>query len=390
MSKNITVGIDIGSHNTRVMAVEYTHEAERKTKRIIGIGHAETRGVRHGYIVNPNETVESLRDALNQAEQTSGTCIRQAILSVGGISLSSHISGGSCIISKADNEVTSLDIQKALRDAESKLSIPNKHVIDTLTLEYKLDGKKIFGRPEGMKGIKLDITVIFIACLKQHLDDLISVVNSAGVDVIDVVASPIAASLVTLTEKQKTAGCMLLDIGSETVSLTVFENNYVISLHVFNLGSTDITNDIALGLKISLTEAEQIKQGILIGNVPQDEIENIIEARLSDIFDLVQKYLKKIKRDGLLPAGVIIMGGSQVPITETLARKILNIPANLATIPVNTKKNPVLKDAGWFVVYGLCMAGRYSTTDNTSLNPLYKGFSNIGNFFKSIIKQLKP
>lgn len=391
MSKNITVGIDVGSHGTRVMVVEYTNDGERKTTRIIGTGYAETRGVRHGYIVNIEQTTESIQKAVAQAEQVSGIRIKQAVISITGVSLGSHISTGSAIISKADNEVTSLDLQKALNDSESKLSIPNKQIIETLVLEYKLDGKRVFGRPEGMKGIKLDITVLYIACLKQHIDDLISSINNAGIDVIDIVPSPIATSFVTLSEKQKTAGCMLLDIGAETVSLTVFEDNQIISLHVFTIGSNDITNDIALGLKIPLPEAEEIKQGVLIGNVSHGDVETIVKARLEDIFELIQKYLKKIKRDGLLPAGVIITGGgSQVAITEALARKILNIPASLAHIPTNSKKNPLLKDISWLVVYGLCMSKRYTATGNTSYNPLSKTLSNIGHFFKSIIKQLKP
>lgn len=389
MAKNITVGIDIGSFHTKVMVLEHSIDNNRRSSKIIGTGLAESRGVRHGYIVNINDASQSLQSALEQAEHSSGTRIRQATISIGGISLASHIGNGSSIISRADNEVTDLDIQKAVNDAESKLQIPNKQIIDTLILEYKLDGKRLFGRPIGMKGVKLDVMVLFVACLKQHIDDLVSVANTAGVDVLDVIAAPLAGSLVTLSEKQRTAGCMLLDIGAETVSLAVFENNTVISLHVFNIGSTDITNDIALGLKIPLATADEIKQGIIVGNVPQDEVENIIEARLADIFELIQKYLKKIKRDGLLPAGVTIIGSSaQIPITEDLARKILSIPATVPILSQN-KKSP-LKDQGWFVVYGLCVASRYSSSRNTSFNPFSRLFHSIGSAFRSIIKQLKP
>jgi len=390
MSKNVTVGIDIGTHTTRVMAVEYSNDNNKRTSRIIGTGQSETKGMRHGYIVKQEEAARSLSEAIEKAEQSAGIRIRQATVAVGGVGLSSNVGYGSAIISKADNEVTELDIQKALNDAEEKLNIPNKQIIDVIHLEYKLDGKRIFGHPIGMKGVKLDITVLFITSLQQHLNDLIATVNTAGIDVTDVVASPLAGSLVTLTEKQRTAGCALLDIGAETVSLAVFENNNIISLHVFNIGSTDITNDIALGLKIALQEAEDIKQGILIGDIPQGEVENIIEARLTDIFELVQKYLKKIKRHGLLPAGVIILGaGSQISIIEDLARKILSIPAT--AIPAQgLKKGLNLKDPSWFVAYGLCVASRYSSTGNTSYNPLRKGIKNIGNFFKSIIKQLMP
>lgn len=389
MAKNISVGIDIGSATMKVMVLEHIIDKNSRGSKIIGIGTVESRGVRHGYITNIGDATQSLQQALSQAEQSAGIRIRHATVSVGGISLASHIGNGSAIISRADNEVTELDIQKAIKDAESKLSIPNKEIIDTLPLEYKLDGKRLFGRPVGMKGVKLDVTVLFVACLKQHLDDLISVVNGAGVDVLDVIASPLAGSLVTLSEKQRTAGCMLLDIGAETVSIAVFENNTVISLHVFNIGSNDITNDIALGLKIPLTVADEIKQGIIVGDIPQGEVENIIEARLTDIFELVQKYLKKIKRDGLLPAGVIIIGsGAQIPIIEDLSRKILNIPATVPVLSQN-KKSP-LKDQGWFVSYGLCVASKYASSGNTSLNPFSKALHSISSIFKSIIKQLKP
>lgn len=391
ITKHITVGIDIGSSTTKVMVVEHVRDEQRKSSRIIGIGQSETRGVRYGYVVNPTECANTLKDAISQAEQHSGIRIRQVVLSIGGISLASHMTSGSSIISKADNEVTNLDINKSLADAESKLTIPNKTIIETIPLEYKLDGKRVLGRPLGMKGIKLDTTVLFIAYLKQHLDDIVGVINSIGIDVVDIVPNPLATSFATLTEKQKTAGCLLLDIGAETVTLTVFEDNAIISLHTFNLGGSNITNDIALGLKVPLAEAEQIKQGALIANTPQSEIENIIEARMNDIFDLVQKYLKKIKRYGLLPAGVIITGGaSQTSITENLARKMLNIPATLASIPVSNKKTPLLPDSGWFAVYGVCMAGRYTTNTNTEQNPLYKTLGNISRFLKSIIKQLKP
>lgn len=390
MAKTVTVGIDIGTHTTRVMVVEYSKDNNKQTSRIIGTGESETKGIRHGYVVKVDDATKSLQEAMEKAEQSAGVRIRQATVAVGGVGLSSNVGHGSAIISKADNEVTELDIQKALNDAEEKLNIPNKQIIDVIHLEYKLDGKRIFGRPVGMKGVKLDVTVLFIVTLKQHLNDLISVVNAAGVDVSDVIASPLASSLVTLTEKQRTAGCALLDIGAETVSLAVFENNNVISLHVFNIGSTDITNDIALGLKIPLQEAEDIKQGVLIGDIPQEEVENIIEARLTDIFELVQKYLKKIKRNGLLPAGAIILGaGSQVPIVEDLARKILSIPAT-ALPAQGLRKGLNLKNPSWYTAYGLCVASRYSSTGNTSFNPLHKSFRNIGNFFRSIIKQLMP
>lgn len=391
MSKNITVGIDIGSYSTRVMVVEHSQEKGRNFSKIIGVGKSTSKGMHHGYIVNTGDASESLEEAVTQAETQSGIRIRQALVSVNGIELSSHIQQGSSIISRADNEVSDLDVQKSIDDAESKLQIPNKEIIDFIPIEYKLDSQKILGRPQGMKGIKLDSKILFLACSKQHIKNIIKTVNQAGIDVLDMIPGPLAASLVTTTERQRTAGCALLDIGSDTVSLSVFEDGTLSSLKVFGIGSSDITNDIAIGLRISLDQAEEIKKGILIDrDISQEKVEEMIEARLTDIFEYTKTHLKKIKRDGLLPAGIIIIGaGSIIPITEHLARNILQLPATKA-VHNSSKKNSILEQEEWFVTYGLCMAGKYQTTKNNTFNPFKKITKTISGFLKSIIKQIMP
>jgi cell division protein FtsA len=347
--------------------------------------------MRQGYIVNIDDSSSAILRAVEEAQAQSGVRIRQATVSIGGISLSSHMTLGSTIISKADSEVTDLDVQKAILEAESELSIVNKDIIDRIPIEFRLDGQRVFGRPEGMRGIKLEVSVLFVTCLQQHIDDLIAAINAAGIDVMDVIASPLASSLVTLSERQRTTGCALVNIGAETVTVAVFENNNVIALHVFSIGSTDITNDIALGLKITLQEAEEIKKGVLVGTIPQDKVEDIIEARLTDIFELVKKYFKRIKRDQLLPAGVVITGGgSRISIVESLAKKILNLPTGMGAVHHKHKKNSILADSSWFVTYGLCMAGRYNATGNIVNNPFKKFFTGISQIFKKIGGQLVP
>ena len=157
------------------------------------------------------------------------------------------------------SQVTNLDIEKAFDESEKNLSLINKKVIHTFPLSYKIDGREIEGRPDGMRGNKLEIKALFITCSSQHLEDLLEVVTLAGVSPLDVVASPIAGSYIALSDKDKIVGSALVDIGSETVSLAVFENNTIISLQSFSLGSANITNDIALGLKIPLEKAEIMK-----------------------------------------------------------------------------------------------------------------------------------
>jgi cell division protein FtsA len=166
--------------------------------------------------------------------------------------------------------------------------------------------------------------------------------------------------MVALSKTQKIAGCILANIGSETVSFVVFENNMPISLEVFPIGGTDITNDIALGLKIPLDEAEKIKINTGTENdYPKKRLEEIILARLSDIFDLIESHLKKLGRSGLLPAGIILTGGtSGVSTIEDLARATLKLPSKLGTVDFNTNlKNLQIKDSSWSVAYGLCIWG---------------------------------
>ena len=150
MIRNISVGIDIGTSTTRVVVGEFLKG--EKNPKIIGVGESETKGVRHGYIVNSNETVASLKNALAMAEKTSGIKIRRAFVSIASTTLRSLISNGSVVISKADGEVTNLDIEKVGEDCEKNLNLNlgNKKIVHSFPLSFKLDGKEILGRPEGV------------------------------------------------------------------------------------------------------------------------------------------------------------------------------------------------------------------------------------------------
>jgi cell division protein FtsA len=356
MRSHIATGIDIGTYEVKVVIAESNKDGGNIPAKIIGTGRAESRGVRHGYIVNTREVTQSILRAVSQAEDTSGVKVKRAMISIGGISLESIVSTGGTVISRADSEVTDIDIEKATALAERNIpasGIVNRRVIHTVPLSYKIDAKPLYGRPQGMKGNKLEARVLFVTALSQHLDDIVESVTDAGIEVLDVVASPLAASLVTLSKNQKVAGCLLANVGAETVSIVVFENNLPVSLQVLPLGSTDITNDIALGLKVPIEDAENLKRGTMSGSqFSQKKLDEIIEARLSDIFDLVETHLKKIDRNGLLPAGVIISGGgSSLPGIENLAKASLKLPARIATLSVNGKEN--VKDSTWSVAYGL-------------------------------------
>jgi len=359
VTNKIGAGIDIGTYHTKVMIVQ-SASTDGKPPRIIGTGFAETKGLRHGYIMNRNETAEGLKTALRQAEKAAGVPIRKALVSVGGIGLSSVATFGSAVISRADSEITKLDIEKAVaasNEAITAAASQNRKIIHRIPVQYKVDGRPIVGAtPVGMKGAKLEVKTLFIACAEQHLNDLIQAVEDSGVETLDPVASPLAASMVVLNKTQKIAGVVLANIGAETVSIAVFENNIPISLEVFPYGGTNITNDIALGLKVPIEEAEEIKRGsVLSTNYSRRELDKIVIARLHDIFDLVEAHLKKIGRSGLLPAGIVITGGgSRIETIEDLAKASLNLPSRVAKLNFGGNIRD-LHDSVWSVCYGLCL-----------------------------------
>lgn len=366
MSSKITTGIDVGTYEVRVVIAEQNSGSGMPT--ILGTGRAESKGLRHGYIINGSDVTKSVASAIRQAEKTSGVKIKKAFVSIGGVGLSGINSQGSSIVSKADQEITDSDIETAMISAEESIPAPllqNRKVIYTIPISWKIDGKQVLGRVLGMKGVKLETKTLFITCIEPHLDDLVLAIEECGVSVVDVVASPVAASFVTLSKSQKIAGCVLANIGAETVSIVVFENNIPISLEVFPIGGSDITNDIALGLKISLEEAESIKLGGITQAVfPKKKLEEIITARLGDIFDLIETHLKKIGKSGLLPAGIIITGGSSsLGVIEDLARSYLKLPSRIASLNIGNGKFQI-QDSSWSVAYGLCIMGSLSEEED--------------------------
>jgi len=362
MARTTTTGIDVGTNQVRVVVAEHKRNNKRNFPVIIGTGTAKSRGLRHGYIINTSDITRSIRSAIQQAEKASGASVKRAYVSIGGVGLDEARAKSDVLISRADSQVTDFDIEKAVAESEKRMSerLTNRKILHSIPLSYKIDGEMVLGRPHGMRGTKLEVETLFVTCLEQHLNDLIQAIEETGVEVEDVMASPLAGSLVTLSKSQKIAGCVLANIGAETASIVVFENNTPISVKVFPIGSTDVTNDIALGLKISLEEAEQIKKGAITGaDYPKKKLDEIIAARFSDIFDLIEAHLKEIGKSGLLPAGIILTGGGTgIATVEDMARGALRLPSRVASLHTggSNDKN-VVRDSSWAVAYGLCLWG---------------------------------
>lgn len=385
MADRTITGIDVGTYQIKVVIARQPKKiGPRLLPNIIGTGFAESRGMRHGYIVSEADVVKSVRAAVAQAEKAAGIDVKRAYLSIGGIGLDEIRSYGEVITSRADSEIAQIDIDKAMADSEERIQekVPNRKILHAIPLSYAIDNEKVLGRPHGMKGTKLEVESLFVTCFEQHINDLMSAIESTGIVVDDVMASPLASSLVLLTKAQRRAGCVLANIGAETVSIVVFENQTPISLKVFPVGSSDITNDIALGLKVPLEEAEKMKRGHSTSVThSKRKFDEIVNARLSDIFELIDIHLKKIKRDGLLPAGIILTGGgSALPSIQELARTRLRLPSRIATL--DPGQNSKVRNASWAVAYGLCMWGFSSEVEDTGIRMARNTGNSILNWFK--------
>ncbi len=370
MSDHIITGIDVGTYHVKVAIARVKRGASDKAlPEIIGTGYAESRGLKNGYIIQPDEVSRSIKSALVQAEKMSGLVVKKAHVAIGSVGLEETYSRGEIIPSRADSEVTQNDIEKVMQDSEERIidHVPNRRILHSIPLRYSVDGVEVLGRPQGMRGTKLEVDSLFITSFEQHINDLISAVEAVGVYVEDVIASPLAASFVMLNKTQKRAGCILTNIGAETTSIVVFEDNTPISLKIFPVGATDITNDIALGLKVPIEEAEKIKRGgMTSATYSKKRLDEIIQGRLTTIFSLIDTHLKKIKRDGLLPAGIILTGGgSNTHGIVEVAKNTLLLPARTATLEIG--KNTKVKDASWSVAYGLCMWGASDVGETSTI-----------------------
>jgi cell division protein FtsA len=386
MSRRIATGIDIGTHQTKVVVVEEVQTEQGSELHIIGTGIAESRGMRHGYVVDAEDAAESVRAARAQAEQAARVPIRKGFLAIGGVSLDEVRASGETIISRADQEITDLDLEKVLDNAReaARPSFLNRTVLHEIPIEFRVDGAKSLGEPVGLKGTRLTADYLFVTCLTQHADVLTMTTEAANIEVIDRMASPLAGSYVTLTKDQKMKGCVLANIGAETVSIVVYDEGLPISVKVFPIGSTNITDDLALGFKVSLEDAERLKLGRLGGNMyPRKRVDEIVTARFRTMFELIDKHLKVLGRRGSLPAGIIISGGAsgQGSISD-IAKGTLNLPSRIADLKVSSDTK--VKDATWAVAYGLALWGLTGDTETPK-----KQSSAVGDFVATAQKFLK-
>lgn len=343
------VGLDVGSSVIRVVAAE---QNETSSFAIVGIGEAQADGVRKGAVVNPDMTAKSIQRAFYDMRKNFNVQVDHAYVSLGEPRLATYVAKGAVSVSRADGEVTREDISRVLEASESALPrLGNREIVHTFPLFYSVDRDTGIREPLGLNGMKLEVEALFVAAFTGHLKNLIRAVEQAGISLDDVpIAAPYAAAQQALTKKQREVGCLLLDIGSQTSTLAVFEEGLLVSLEVIPYGSGHVTFDIGLGFEIDLQYAERVKRNlssfleqgkkeIRLSDFPknfeetfsQRKLRDIVSARLGDIFELVQKHLKRIDRAELLPGGVVLVGGgARMYEIQNMARENLHLPIETA------------------------------------------------------------
>ncbi len=390
MAQRIYTGIDIGTYHVKVVIAAPGGTPDLPLT-ILGTGTSSSRGLRHGYIIDKKEAAKSIREALGRAMGAAKVKVRSARVGLGGIGLDEIRSSGEAALTASGGIVTNREIERALRDSEKKAAskLTNRTVIHAIPLEYRVDGTKVFGKPQGLQGTRLSVDTILITMLSQHQEDLVEAVESTGVEVEGVMASPLAASLVTLSQAQKTAGVVLANIGSETLSLVVFENDIPISLKIFPTGSSAITESIALSFRVPLPEAESLKRGGVTGSdVPERKMLTIVGMRLKEMYTLINSHLRTIGRHRLLPAGIVITGGgSGLASAAEIAREVLRLPSQVAQIGQLPRSSGI--DVTWAVAYGLCRWG-YAEDRSGGMHSLGGVFLDAWDSLKQGLRSLLP
>jgi cell division protein FtsA len=346
----LIVGIDIGSTNVRtIIAQEVKGEQQ---PRIIGVGVADSFGIRRGVITDVADVTKAIITAVESAEHMAGVQVKRAILNIGGSDIGFQTSKGVIAIGRADGEVAEDDINRVISEAQI-ISLPmNREIVHVIARKYRLDDQDNIKDPLGMKGVRLEVDALVIESSSSHIKNISKCAYQANIEIDDLVLEPLASAKAVLSKKQKELGVILINIGGGTTSVAVFEEGDLIHTAIIPVGAGHITNDIAIGLRTSIDVAEKIKleygsatahdigkkEGIDLAQIDSSEegvvsrhhVAEIIEARFEEIFSLVQKELKAIGKAGLLPSGAVLVGGgAKMTNAAELAKEVLGLPVQI-------------------------------------------------------------
>lgn len=352
MKSNIVAGLDIGTHSTKALALQ----KKNRDWDVLAYAEVPSSGLRKGAVVNSEEVSKNVQKVMQDIEKDCGRRINSVFVNIGGSHLYVTPSDGIISVSRADQRISKEDIERVLQ-ATKAINIPhNEEVLDVFPKEFIIDDQKGIRQPLDLTGVRLEAKVLLLCYFQPYFTNLTQSVLNSKLQIDDVVPSPLAAARAVLTPQQKELGVALIDFGANTTSLVVFEEGDLIHFAVFPIGSANITNDIAIGLKTDVAVAEDIKKqhGTCVFSKPEKEkkehpknkieildkssqlaftkkdLVNIIEPRVSEILDLIQKELKKIGKQELLPGGVVLTGGgANLPKIRELTKETLKLACEI-------------------------------------------------------------
>lgn len=319
------VGIDIGT--TTVRCVVGHVDATTGAPTIVGVGKSPTSGMRKGVVANLNGPAHAIDEALGEAERMSGFQVNAATVSINGSHILSTKADGMIAVGAHDHEITREDLRRVEEVATVGKVPANREILEVVPHSYKLDVQDNIKDPLGMTGTRLELRANVVSALGPHLHNLQKSAEMAKVDAHSITPSVLASAKAVMNEQQMENGVAVIDMGGATTSVAVFEEGDLQYVGVVPAGGTSITNDLAIGLKTDPEVAEKVKlahataiprkdnEGISMkdgDNVltfSSFDIDEIVEARLEEIFDGINKELKKAGRAGRLPSGVILTGG---------------------------------------------------------------------------------
>ncbi|MFA6790760.1 MAG: cell division protein FtsA, partial [Parcubacteria group bacterium] len=305
-----------------------------------------------GAVIDIEENSQAISLAAEKLEGIIEQKIKNAVLGIGGTEIKMNESKGVIAIGRANGEVSGDDIERVLESAQNASMPVNNETVHVVPKEYKLDDQSGIKNPIGMHGIRLEVDALMIEDSATHLSNLTKSASQAGISVGGIMAGPLAAATAVLDKNEKELGVVVIDIGGGTTSISIFEEGDLAYISVLPIGAGHITNDIAIGLRVPIETAEKVKLGYgsafpeniskreMIdlsivdpqeqGEVSRYHVAEIIEARLSEIFEMVNGELKKIGKAGLLPSGAVLVGGgAELHDIVNFAKNSLGLPAKV-------------------------------------------------------------
>jgi len=348
MNEPIVVGIDIGTTKICTLVARVENDTNL---RILGVGIEPSRGIRKGTVIDINAASQAISRSIEKAERTSGFEINSALVSLAGSHVSSVNSRG--VVGISGRVIDQEDIYRALDSAQA-VAIPyNREIIHVIQRGFIVDGQDGIRQPVGMHGYRLEVEAHIITASASTVENLRQCVATSGIDVPQFVLNPLASGEIVLTETEREMGVAVVDIGGGTTDIAIYINGDVWHTMVLAVGGNHVTSDIAHGLRLPIDKAEDVKiqHGHCIMSemtaeetfniqtfgsdqstkISRLELVNIIQARVEEIFMLVMQEIRRSGYDGLLPAGIVLTGGSSLlPGIRQCASQVMGLPVRIA------------------------------------------------------------